>query len=168
MIIYLIGITGSGKSTLGKQLAQSLKMNFVDLDDYIVEKEKKSIENIFEESGEAHFRLLESEALKLNSKDNYIISTGGGTPCFHDGIDYMLNHGTIIWINPDAETVTERLIKAKNSQNRPLVKSKSKEEVLTFIKEKLKERNQYYSKAHIIITHNDITVNMLENAISLD
>ncbi len=166
MRIYLVGITGSGKSTLGKKLATSLKYSFLDLDDYLIKQEGKTIEAIFEQHGEEYFRKAENAAIKLIDADNVVISTGGGAPCFYDSMDIMLKKGNVVWINPEAAVVTERLWKAQNTSNRPLLKNKTKEEVFEFINNKIRERQPFYSKSKIIITHNDITVDMILNAIS--
>lgn len=166
MRIYLIGITGCGKSTLGKQLAKNYGYDLIDLDDYIIEKQGKSIDNIFEEHGEEYFRKLEQNALLEINYDNVVVSTGGGAPCFYDNMDLMNRLGKTIWLNPDSEVVTTRLWNSQNTDNRPLIKGKSREEVLAFIKHKLKERQKFYAKAEIIITHNNINVDMIVKTLS--
>ena len=93
-IIYLIGLMGSGKSTLGPQLARNLQYEFIDMDSYIEEKEQLSIPQIFQKQGEDFFRKVEAEALNdLSSKQKVVISTGGGTPCFHDNLDVIKKTG---------------------------------------------------------------------------
>lgn len=166
MRIYLIGITGCGKSTLGKQLAKKYGYDLVDLDDYIVAQQGKSIDKIFEEHGEAYFRKLEQSALLEIQNENVVISTGGGAPCFFDNMEVMNRMGKTIWLNPDSEIVTARLLSNQNSVNRPMLKGKSRDEVLEFIKHKLKERQQFYAKAEIIITHNNINVDMIIKTLS--
>ncbi|HTF82776.1 MAG TPA: shikimate kinase [Cytophagales bacterium] len=165
MRIYLIGITGCGKSTLGKSLAKSLGYEFIDLDDYIINKQGKSIDLIFEESGEAYFRKLEQEALHQLKGKKKVISTGGGAPCFFDNMDFMNTQGKTIWLNPDPEVVTDRLLSAPNSENRPLIKGKTREQIQEFIKQKLQERQKFYSRAEVIITHNNITAEMIANTL---
>lgn len=163
MKIYLIGITGSGKSTLGRLLAEKMKYNFVDLDDYIIEQEGKSIEVIFAENGEQDFRKLEHLALEelAISDENLVISTGGGAPCFFDNMELINGNGLSIWLDINAKIISERLNKQSNKQNRPLIQNKSEEEVFTFINDKIKERRQFYSKAKIHITNQDPQVNDL-------
>ncbi len=161
MKIYLIGITGCGKSTLGRQLAKRLGYVLIDLDDYIIKEQGLSIEKIFEIYGEDHFRKLEQKALKEIQDDNIVISTGGGAPCFFDNMDLMNALGKTIWLNPDADVVTERLYNSPNSANRPLLKGKTREETLEFIKMKIRERQKFYSRAEVIITHNNINVDMI-------
>ena len=83
MRIFLIGFMGCGKTTMGKNMAKALRYNFVDLDEYIVKKTGESIKHIFKKKGEDAFRDLEKESLmEVCKKDNLVISTGGGTPCF--------------------------------------------------------------------------------------
>src|SRR5436853_6290275 len=95
--VFLIGFMGSGKTFLGKQLAQLLNYEFIDLDEWIEQREKKSIAEIFSEDGEEYFRKKESQQLKLLAeKNNAVIATGGGTPCFHDNMKWMNDHGFTI------------------------------------------------------------------------
>ena len=84
MIIVLIGYMASGKSTIGRILADKLNYSFIDLDDYIEEKEQTSVSEIFKSKGEIYFRKLETTSLQalLNNKDNLVLSLGGGTPCY--------------------------------------------------------------------------------------
>jgi shikimate kinase len=168
MRIYLIGITGCGKSTLGRQLAKRLGYTLIDLDDYIIKEQGLSIEKIFELKGEDHFRRLEQKALQEIKEENVVISTGGGAPCFFDNMDLMNTLGKTIWLNPDADVVTERLYNSPNSANRPLLKGKTREETLEFIKMKIKERQKFYAKAEVIITHNNINVDMIIKVLDQD
>ena len=84
MKIVLLGYMASGKSTIGKQLSKKLSVQFLDLDDYISEKEQMSISEIFDKKGEVYFRLIEHKYLKavLEKEEDFILSLGGGTPCY--------------------------------------------------------------------------------------
>ena len=88
---FLMGMPGSGKSTLGKRLAAKLNVLFIDLDEYIVQKEKKTIETIFELHGEALFRELERNYLLeiINSGSVFLLALGGGSPCFNNNIELI-------------------------------------------------------------------------------
>ena len=120
MRIYLIGLPGSGKSTLGPPLAKALNLPFVDLDEAIVNSTGKSISVIFENEGEDRFREIEhQELLKIHSQfDAYLLSTGGGTPCFYDHMSWMNKQGLTIFLDITVETIVSRL---HQDQSRPLL-----------------------------------------------
>lgn len=144
--IILIGFMGSGKTTLGRALAKELGFEFIDLDNYIELRRCKTINAIFAEIGEEGFRTIERNLLhEVCEFENVIISSGGGTPCFFDNIDYMNRQGTTVHLQVPVERLFERLKIAKSK--RPLLKDKSDEEILGFIKEQLERRDTYYTKA---------------------
>ncbi len=110
--IFLIGFAGVGKSTLGKQLAEELKTEFVDTDTLVEEKVGKSIPDIFEEYGEGFFRKKEQEVLQelvTRNGKNRIVSTGGGMPLYFDNIEQMSASGRVIWLDRDLEEVYKTL-----------------------------------------------------------
>ena len=155
MRIYLIGYMGCGKSSLGRRLSAFMSIQFVDMDHYIEERNCKTVPQIFEEEGEEAFRMKERKALEeLSEFENIIIATGGGAPCFFDNMDLMNRTGKTIFMNIDPKILAERLLKSKTE--RPLIKGKSKEELVTFIDETLKKRNEFYRKAQVQITEPDI------------
>lgn len=161
MRIFLIGLPGSGKTTLGKQLAVGLKYEFIDMDDVIVEEEGKSINEIFSQNGEDYFRKKENEVLKkLILEDNIVVSTGGGVPCFFDNIDLINNGGVSIFLDVPPKSITKRLMSQK-TENRPLVNGKSEQELLEFLEKKREERFPFYSKAKLVIGGEKITVALL-------
>jgi len=153
--IFLTGFMGSGKTTLGRFFAKEYGYSFIDLDHYIEGRYFKTINQIFEESGEEGFRLIEQKALKEVSEiEDVIIATGGGTPCFFDNMDYMNSCGLTIFINVSIPELTIRLEKAKSK--RPLLKDKNKEEIGEYIKEKLQARLPYYQKSQLTIEGKDM------------
>ncbi|MBX9853497.1 MAG: shikimate kinase [Cytophagaceae bacterium] len=157
MIIFLIGLPGSGKTTLGKELCKTLHLKFIDTDDEICKKENSTIEKIFETKGENFFRSLEKETLaEVSSHSNVVISTGGGLPCFFDNMEKINEAGISIFINVSPEIITERLFAAED-QNRPMLKGKNKEQLLQFLKDKLKERLPFYSKAKVEFKNDKLT-----------
>ncbi len=165
MRIYLIGYMGSGKSHLGWKLANHLGVQFVDMDNYIEERNCKTIPQIFAEEGEDEFRKKERKALEeLSNFTDLVIATGGGAPCFFDNIDLMNETGTTIHLNIDPKILADRLMKSKTE--RPLIKGKSKEELVAFIDETLKKRNAFYSRAKLQITEPDINLDKLKALIS--
>jgi shikimate kinase len=156
---------GCGKSTLGRRLSEHLDLQFVDMDHYIEMRNHKTIPQIFEEEGESGFRLRERKALEeLSEYTDTIIATGGGAPCFFDNIDLMNNSGKTIYINIDPAILADRLLKSKTE--RPLIKGKSKDELIAFIDETLKKRNQFYKQAKFEINQPDIELELIEEMIS--
>ena len=147
--IFLIGFMGSGKTTLGRNLANAMKWRFIDLDHYVEEKAGMSVSDIFVTRGESEFRELERVALgELLSLENVVVSTGGGTPCFFYNLERMNQGGLTIYLKLPAEVLQLRLEHGKLS--RPLVAQKSTNELLVYIKEKLAERSVYYEKSKIV------------------
>jgi shikimate kinase len=124
MKVYLIGMPGSGKSTLGKQLAEELSTDFVDLDQEIEEETGKGVQEIFLQQGEDHFRKIESELLNrwAASSRSYVMATGGGAPCFFQGIDTINQSGLSIFLDVSVDEIMRRL---SSSDVRPLLHSKN-------------------------------------------
>ena len=144
--IFLIGYMGAGKTTLGRALAKELKIEFLDLDNYIEERLCKSISQIFAEKGEEGFRDIERRMLhEAGEFENVVISTGGGTPCFFDNIEYMNGQGTTVFLDVPVERLFIRLSIAR--KKRPLIMEKNDEELRSFITEQLAKRLPHYSKA---------------------
>lgn len=144
--IFLIGFMGSGKSTLGSQLARRLDYQFVDMDHLIEETAEMSIPKIFNEHGEEVFRKWEHDILlEVCRREKLVISTGGGAPC-HSGImDLMNANGTSVYLKLTPEALRDRLIRSKTE--RPLIKGKSETELLEFITELLEQRAKFYEQA---------------------
>lgn len=154
--IFLIGYMGTGKSTLGRELAQSLNLSFVDLDNFIENRYNKTISQLFEEGGESFFRDVERKTLQeVALFEDVIISTGGGTPCFFDNMQIMNDLGTTIHLATDISVLCSRLNKFKDK--RPLIKDKTEEELYSFIQENLEKRNPYYNKAQMAFETKEIT-----------
>ena len=116
MNIYLIGMMGSGKTTVGIKLSEKLKKTFIDLDSEIEESAGKTIFELFDENGEDHFRLLESEKLKTFSKS--IIACGGGVVLMEKNRHFIKENGTAILLTATMEELSHRL---RGSDNRPLL-----------------------------------------------
>lgn len=151
MRIFLIGFMGSGKSHWGRQLATQLKLPYFDLDEIIVEEEKRKITEIFAESGEEYFRIKEKAVLDklIDEHTSLVLSCGGGTPCFFNNIELMKKRGTVVWLNTHVEVLLQRLLKEKNQ--RPLLKNIADDELKSYIIRKLNGRRMYYQKADITI-----------------
>ena len=145
--IILIGYMGAGKTTIGKALSKELGIIFYDLDWYIESRMRKTVSQIFAERGEEGFRKIEYNMLhEVAEFEDVIISCGGGTPCFFDNMDYLNQQGLTVYLKAEPEVLYKHLQMAK--VERPLLKGKSKEELLTFIKEQLEKREPFYTKAH--------------------
>ena len=146
MKIFLIGMMGSGKSYCAKKIAKKLKLAAYDLDNLVEMTEDLTIAEIFEEEGEEYFRKLEAKILRwFGEKKNFVLATGGGTPCFHKNIDWMNENGITIWLNEPIDVLVERLKPEKN--HRPLISELSDEELGSFLTNKLAERTPFYSQA---------------------
>ncbi len=147
--IILIGYMGAGKTTLGKKLAREMNLEFIDLDWYIENRFHKKVSELFQERGEEGFRILERNMLhEVAEFENVVISSGGGTPCFFDNIGYMNEQGLTIYLRADVETLKVHLSMGK--QQRPLIAQKSGEELKTFIRDSLTEREPYYTQARLV------------------
>ena len=151
MKIFLIGFMSSGKTTVGMELSKVLGYYFLDLDEYIETKHKRTIKQIFETRGEEHFRIIENEALKevCSFNGDFVISSGGGTSCFYNNIDYMNRHGLTVYLRLEVFTLVARLVESKI--DRPLLWGKTREELNDYIIRVLDERRKYYEKAQIIV-----------------
>lgn len=144
--VILIGYMGAGKTTIGKALAQDLGVTFYDLDWYISNRMRKTIAQIFEERGEDGFRQIERNMLhEVAEFEDVIISCGGGTPCFFDNIDYMNQQAPVVYLKAEPDVLFKHLAMSKN--DRPLLRGKSQEELIAFIKDQLEKREPFYTKA---------------------
>jgi len=149
MNIYLIGYMGTGKTTVGKLLAKKLRQSFIDVDEFIENRYRKTIAAIFEEKGEAGFREIEHRALQeISSFEKVVVSTGGGLPCFFDNMDLLNQTGITIYLRASVNELIDRLI--IDMQKRPLIKGKNKEELHDFIETNLKKREIFYNQAQFI------------------
>ncbi|GAB4518353.1 MAG: shikimate kinase [Allomuricauda sp.] len=148
MKIVLLGYMASGKSTVGRLLARQLGMSFVDLDEYIEQHQKKSIKDIFSEKGEIFFRKLEHQMLKevLDSHTAVVLSTGGGTPCYANNMETILQQSDLsIYLNHSIPVLVERITKEK--EHRPLVKNIPDNDLPEFVGKHLFERRPFYMQA---------------------
>ncbi|MCK4561409.1 MAG: AAA family ATPase [Flavobacteriaceae bacterium] len=147
MKIILLGYMASGKSTISKLLAKKLQIEAIDLDDYIVEKEGLSINDVFKTKGEIYFRLQENKYLLelLKNKNSFVLALGGGTPCYANNMDLIKNEPNSIYLKANLNTLFDRLIKEKES--RPLISSLNDEKLKEFIAKHLFERGQFYEQA---------------------
>lgn len=165
--VFLIGFMGSGKTTLGKKIAQKLSWDFVDLDHLIESESGMPIPEYFRTQGEEKFRVLERNILlKSLEMEKTIVGAGGGTPCFFDNIEKMNEKGITIYLKLPAKALYHRLMQT-NISERPALQGLSGDDLLHFIEKKLEERSSFYEKAlhHVSPLKNPIKgiIQILEN-----
>ena len=119
MIIVLIGYMASGKTSVGKILAEKLSYKFIDLDDFIEAKEDATVKEVFSSKGEIYFRKIETQYLKellALKEENIVLSLGGGAPCFGDNMDCVLNEKKAfsIYLKVSVHFLANKLIKKKD------------------------------------------------------
>ncbi len=149
--ITLLGYMGSGKSTVARILGEKLGLPVIDLDDYIALKEELSIPEIFETRGEIYFRKMEYVYLQelLTSDQSFVLALGGGTPCYGNNMDAILEASDSYYLKASLRTLTERLTAEKS--HRPLIASLDEEQLTEFIAKHLFERRNFYEQAASII-----------------
>ena len=149
MKLYLIGMPGSGKTTLGRVLADHYALPFFDLDAEIVARAGQVIPAIFLEHGEARFRQLEAEALReITARPGaLVLATGGGTPCFHGNLEVLNTTGLTLWLDVPTPTLKARLAAATEKNSRPLLVSTGPTE--KWLLETLEVRTEFYARAQL-------------------
>jgi len=142
---------GSGKSTIGKYLAELQIHPFLDTDLLIEEKIQQNLKDFILESGEISFRLLEREVLKevIDSQQKSVVATGGGLPCFEENTQLLLENGNLVFIDTPEEVLFNRLL---NDDSRPLIENLNETELKKYISVKLAERRPFYEQASIKIS----------------
>lgn len=144
--VFLWGMPGVGKSTLGKRLATRIGFDFLDLDKLIEQQSGKSIASIFAEESEAEFRKKEETALiQCLDKSNVVIACGGGTPAFFSNAEKMLQAGIVIYLNASSAFIHSRL--AQSPQDRPLVADEK--DLKDYVEKTYAARIPFYKQAHI-------------------
>ena len=166
MKIFLIGLPGSGKTTLGKRLATALQLPFIDLDKEIEITEGKQIREIFAEKKEEYFRKLESSELKkwCSKPEDYVMATGGGAPCFFDNIDVINSSGKSIFLDVPASEIVRRMSTGP-IEKRPLLAAGGKDGLKDSIEFLRTNRLTYYKQASIILSGAAITAEQMAEAL---
>ena len=149
MKIFLIGMPGAGKTTLGRALAAHYALPFLDLDAEIVVRAGQVIPAIFLEHGEAHFRQLEAEVLReISARPGpLVLATGGGTPCFYDNIKVLNSNGLTVWLDVPVPVLAARLAAGAEKASRPLLATAGPTE--KWLSETLSGRQQFYAQARL-------------------
>lgn len=151
--IILLGYMGSGKTEIAKLLAEKIGFTHLDLDHLIEIREQMSIPELFKNKGEIYFRKVEHLLLQelMTSNDKFILSLGGGTPCYANNHELLITEGVVsIYLKANIETLYERLLQSKSQ--RPLIVNETNEDLKEFIAKHLFERSFFYNKAsHTVV-----------------
>ena len=164
MKIVLVGYMGSGKTTIGKLVAKRLKIKFLDLDEYIEKAEKQTIAQLFLNKGELYFRKKEFFYLNeiLSSDSNFLLSTGGGTPCYGANMNAITDATrNSVYLKVSLDELVRRLSTEK--AQRPLIKDIANAELTEFIGKHLFERSFYYNQANITMSSKEKTPEEVAN-----
>ena len=155
--VFLIGYMGCGKTTLGEVLAQQMGLRFIDLDDYIEAWQGKTINQIFDDMGEARFRQLETAAIgQVAVLTDVIVACGGGTPCHGDNMALMNEVGITVWLTTSPERITARLVLPDQKAKRPKILRLEDGEVLRLVRRELRVRAPFYSQCMLQFDSTDI------------
>lgn len=152
MIVFLVGYAGSGKSSLGKRLARRLGVRFVDTDKAVEQSVGASIADIFHYEGEEYFRIAERGAVEAlaNEGIDMVVATGGGLPTWRDNMEWLMRCGIVVYLRRSPEQILSRLTEHGRNK-RPMFRGKSDDELLTFMKEQMSQRERYYAMAHYAV-----------------
>lgn len=146
--IFLIGYMGCGKSSLGRKLAKTGGMEFMDMDSIIEQREGASISDIFHYQGEEYFRDAERALIEElgTAEGDMVISTGGGAPAWQNNMELMNSLGATIYLRRTAQQIASRL-SPHGRQKRPKLRGLNDEELVAFMTTNMAEREPFYSKA---------------------
>lgn len=155
---------GSGKSVIAKKLSKKLKLNVLDIDNLIEIKTQMSIKDVFFKKGELYFRKIENQVFNeiLDSNENFILSTGGGTPCYFNNHERLIDFESV-YLRASVDTLFERLNKEKSK--RPIIEKLNDEDLKDFIGKHLFERSYFYNQAKYKIDVNDKSISKIVNEI---
>lgn len=160
--VVLIGLPGAGKTTFGKHLAKELNFPYFDSDGLIEQKYQMKIPMIFSVYGEGKFRDWESEALEdiLKTDQSFVLSTGGGAPCFNDNMDLINSKGISVYLDVPLDVISQRLYSSK-IQNRPMFEGLDSGEITLKLKSLIAQREYFYNQAKIKLSGEDFSAEYL-------
>lgn len=150
MKIFLVGLPGVGKTTIGKKLATCYSIPALDLDEEIEKKEGKTVTEIFSQNGEDYFRKIEFDLLRdlCNSSDSFVLSLGGGTPAIEGAMNLINQSGVSIYLKDSIDAISTRL--QQNTDSRPLLSNLDLPGIQLKLSDLLNSRHEYYEQTHII------------------
>ena len=161
--IYIVGYMGAGKTTAAKRLANRLGWEVADTDALFERKYRISVDDFFQKYDEPLYRKLESQVLKeTESLENTVISTGGGTACYFDNMDWMNRYGLTVFLRISPKAAVDRVLHSRHK--RPLVRGKTEAELTEFVQQHYTSRLPFYEQARITVKSEDLD---LENLIKL-
>lgn len=159
--IVLIGLSGSGKTTIGKELSALMKRPFIDTDELLEEVIGRSVLAYFKAYGEQEFRKLENQLLEtLNPDDGAVIATGGGLPCSNKNMVSLLKLGTVVYLSVSADEISDRIL--KDVAKRPLYREMSLQSVKQKTEALMEQRESDYLKADVILDANPDTEQVIK------
>jgi len=166
MKVFLIGLPGSGKTTLGRQIAELQNKEFVDLDEEIVRGERQRIVNIFQKLGESRFRELEKQYLEkwCLSETEFVMATGGGTPCYHQNIELINTSGISVFLDEDVSKITKRMLSTELAK-RPLFAGQDPAAVAKRIRQMKEERLPFYRHAKLTFSSPELKAKIISDRI---
>ena len=166
MKLYLIGLLGSGKSFLGKKIAELAKLPFIDLDEATEEHEGMKVSEIFAAKGEAYFRMTEAAVLRKRSElGEFVMATGGGAPCFHDNMKFINLQGISVFLNTPVNEIAKRLA-GNQRKSRPLLDGIPDHEIEAKLDQMLHKRLIFYEQAQASVTGTSVTANEILQLVS--
>lgn len=168
MLVFLVGFMGSGKTTIGLEIAKALDIDFFDMDELIQDQQAMTISEIFRNYGQDYFRALERDMIRdfgQSFDGDVVIATGGGAPCFFDNIEQMNQIGTTVYLNLQPATLLERL--EGEADGRPLIAGKTSEEMLDLINKMHEQRAPYYEKSSYVVDGNRTPDTIVEHILYL-
>lgn len=165
--LFLVGFMGCGKSATGRRVAAQLGWQFIDMDKFLENRFCKTVPELFMELGQAQFRRIEHQVLlELLAYEQVVVATGGGVACFYDNMQLMNAAGTTVYLQASPEQLTVQLSTAK--VERPLLKGKSEQELLLYVRQLLAERLEYYQQAqYTVVTSCDKSFSHVDTLIQL-
>ncbi len=157
---------GAGKTTAAKRLANRLGWEVVDTDALFEEKYRISVDDFFQKYDEPLYRKLESEILKSTENFNKtVISTGGGTACYFDNMDWMNQHGLTVFMRVSPASAVDRVLHSHHK--RPLVRGKSEEELMEYVNWHYASRMPFYEQARITVKSENLDLESLLERIKM-